>query len=102
MDQILSLLKVLLGITDLSQDTILNFYITKAKNAIKKYCLLTEDDYNNVDLTNQIAELALYYFQNKKNLGLNNKSEGIKSFSFESGIPQSIKDNLPSPAIILM
>lgn len=102
---ILNLLKELLNIdvTDVSKDTILNFYIKKAKNAIMKYCVLTEEEFTSSKLDNQNIELAMYYYQNRKNLGVKSGSEGNKSKSFEyEGIPISIKETLPLPKVKLM
>lgn len=92
---ILTLIKTLLNITDTSQDTVLNFYIVKAQNSIKHYC--------NIDvitgLDNQIAELAIYYYQNKDMLGIKQATQGSRSQTLTDGIPQSIKDSLPMPRI---
>ena len=103
MEEMLDLLKLLLQIDDFSKDDVCNFYLVKAKNAIKKYCVLTEEEYLLASLLNQTVELALHYYLNKKNLGLKNASEGSKSKTFEEGaIPASIKVTLPSPAIFSM
>lgn len=94
---ILTLIKSLLGITitDTTQDIALNFYINKAQNSIKRYC--------NIDaitgLDNQIAELAMYYYQNKDMLGIKQATQGSRSQTITDGIPQSIKDSLPMPRI---
>lgn len=98
----LELLKKLLDIEDFdtSYDSVLNFYIDKAKSSIKKYCLLNEEEYTNANLTNPTVELALYYYPNRKLTGVKNYSEGNKSKSFEcQNIPTSIKASLPSPPI---
>jgi len=97
------LLKLLLQINDSGKDDICNFYLIKAKNTIKKYCVLTEEEYSaNTDLSNQTVELAMFYYLNKKNLGVKNASEGSKSKTFEEGIPASIKITLPLPPIFSM
>jgi len=97
-------LKLLLGISDSSKDEVLNFYIVKAKNSIRKYCLLTKEEYlANADLLNPTVELALFYYQNSKNIGLKSYGEGTKGKTFETGdIPSSIKATLPSPPIFSM
>lgn len=85
---------------DTSLDSILNFYINKAKDKIKKYSLLTEEEYINGNLTDSTVELAAFYYTNKKYVGIKNYSEGNKSKSFEcSDIPTSIKASLPPPPI---
>ncbi|WCK55136.1 phage head-tail connector protein [Aneurinibacillus sp. Ricciae_BoGa-3] len=104
MNDPLSLVKILLQIdsSDTSNDVLLNFYLTKAKNAILKYCVMTEEDYFAVDLTNQTAELALYFYQNKKSLGLKDMTEGTRSKTYiEEAIPPSIWVTLPLPNIVL-
>ena len=101
---LLSLLKIILemDIDDTSKDDLLNFYITKAQNVIMKYCVLTEDEYLAVNLTNQTAELAMFYYKNKKNSGLKSKAEGTRNFTYsESAIPTDIKETLPLPMITL-
>ena len=103
MEDNLDLLKVLLQIDDSSKDDVCNFYLVKAKNAIKKYCVLTEEEYLLANLSNQTVELAMFFYLNKKNVGLKSNSEGPKSKSFEGDtIPTSIKATLPSPAIFSM
>ncbi|KUO75710.1 MAG: hypothetical protein APF81_17695 [Desulfosporosinus sp. BRH_c37] len=103
MEDQLYLLQTLLGNWDSSKVDLLNFYLIKSKNVIKKYCVLTEDEYLVKDFTQQTVELALSYYLNMKNVGLKNSSEGSKSKSFETGdIPASIKATLPSPPIFSM
>ena len=100
----LSLLKILLEInaSDVSMDDLLNFYIVKSKNAIIKFCVMSETEYLNANLTNQTAELALYFYQSKKSLGLKDMAEGTRSKTYiEEAIPASIAATLPLPNIIL-
>jgi len=101
---ILTLLKVILEMNaqDNSVDGILNFYIIKAKNSIMSYCVMTEEDYWAIDLTNQTAELALFYYKSKKNIGIKSKVEGIKSYTYTNdAIPISILATIPLPRITL-
>lgn len=101
----LDLIKELLGIDikDNSKDTILNFYMVKAKNAIINYLNINEEEYNEMNLDNQTIELSMYYYQNKKMTGIKQYSEGTKHRSYEeNGIPESIKTTLPLPKIKLM
>lgn len=97
---ILILIKSLLGISDgdTSKDTVLNFYISKAQTAIKRYCNI--DDLTGLD--NQVVELAIYYYQNKNNVGIKQMTEGSRSQTIVDGIPQNIKDILPLPYIKLL
>jgi len=100
MEDNLILMKLLLQIDNYDRDDICNFYLTKSKNAVKKYCLLTEEEYLLANLSNQTVELAMFYYLNMKNVGLKSASEGPKSKSFEGeAIPTLIKKTLPSPAI---
>jgi hypothetical protein len=104
MNDTITLLKVLLQIdpSDTSSDALLNFYITKAVNTIIKYCVISEADYLAANLINQTAELALYFYQNKKSLGLKDMTEGSRSKTYiEEAIPPSIAGTLPLPNIIL-
>jgi len=97
MDTILNLMKILLGnISEL--DEVLNFYISKAQNAIKRYCNI--DDLTGLD--NQITELAIYYYQNREMLGIKQATQGSRSQTVVDGIPQSIKDTLPMPCIKML
>ena len=101
---ILVLLKVILGMdaTDVSKDPLLNFYMIKAKNAILSYCLIVEADYWLANLTNQTAELALFYYNSKKNIGTKSKSSGVRSYTYtDDAIPKSIGLTLPLPQITL-
>ena len=99
-----ALLKTILGIDNLdtSKDILLDFYITKAKNGIMEYCVLTDPEYQAANLTNQTAELALFFYQSKKSLGLKDMTEGTRSKTYiEEAIPSSILVTLPLPNIIL-
>lgn len=94
----LTLCKLILGYTDTTHDLLLNFYISKAQNTIKRYCNI--DDL--IGLDNQVVELAIYYYQNKNNVGIKQMTEGSRSQTLTDGIPQSIKDILPLPCIRLL
>lgn len=92
---ILSLMKTLLNITDTSQDTVLNFYISKAQNSIKHYCNITDL----TGLDNQVTDLAMYFYKNKNMQGITQATQGSRSQTNIDGIPQSIKVTLPIPKI---
>ncbi|MDK2800570.1 MAG: hypothetical protein PWQ70_2189 [Clostridiales bacterium] len=97
----LDLMKQLLGIdlADTNKDTILNFYINKAKNAIKNYLNINMTTDDETTYQNQIVELALFYYKNKNELGKIQSTQGSRSQTLVDGIPQSIKDTLPLPFI---
>ena len=92
----LELMKLLLGITDNSKDTILNFYIEKSILAIKNYsCLETiPEEYNNA-----IVDLAIYFYKHKDKIGITSMTQGSRSQSLVDSIPNSIKACLPKPKI---
>lgn len=101
----LELMKELLGIekSDTSRDTILNFYLTKSETIIKKYSILTDEEYTGLNLDNQNVELAIYYYNNKNQVGVKSYSEGKRSVSYTtSDIPVDIKESLPKPRIVFM
>lgn len=75
--------------------TISTFYLNKARNAIKYYL-------NDVDIAsyeNQIIDLAVFYYQNRKSVGLVSQSQGSKSQSKIDGIPNEILETLPKTKI---
>lgn len=92
----LELMKLLLGITDNSKDTILNFYIEKSILAIKNYsCLdVIPEQYNNA-----VVDLAIYFYKNKDKVGITSMAQGSRNQSIIDGIPESIKACLPKPKI---
>lgn len=95
-------------------DVVINFYITNATNAINNY--LKDSSLDIYDSCyNEVIELACYYI-NKANMSQGSVENGaIKSISsagrsvtftdFEElnkiGIPQTIKDRLPKPKVIV-
>jgi hypothetical protein len=107
----LELLKTLLGIdvSDLSKDTILNFYLAKAKQSIITYKNKSySDEVFEIDIlgqrgefSNQCVELAMYYYKNKDTAGLSSMAQGGRSISKEAYdlIPSYIKASLGLPFI---
>lgn len=83
---------------EIPSEAILDMYIEDAKDAIKNYSMLTEEEYINEHYERQTAKLAKYRYINKKYIGIKNIAEGNKSRSFEiSDIPTEIKSTLKSP-----
>ncbi|MTP73109.1 hypothetical protein GMB80_09220 [Turicibacter sanguinis] len=95
-------------------DEVINFYIANAKQAIKSYL-----NDNKIDVAalyrNEVVELSCYYI-NKATMSQGSVENGaIKSISsagrsvtfmdFDElnkiGIPQTIKDRLPKPKVIV-
>jgi hypothetical protein len=99
----LELMKQLLGINlaDTSKDTILNFYITKAKQSIITYKnkAYTDESFE-AEFSNQCVELAIYYYRNKDNIGYSSMAQGGRNVSKETNpIPNEIKLSLGLPYI---
>lgn len=99
----LALLKDLLGvnISDETKDTILNFYLTKAKQSIISY---KNKAYTNelfeAEFANQCVDLAMYYYKNKSNIGYNSITQGGRSVSKQTDlIPNEIKLSLGLPFV---
>ncbi|MFL0194823.1 phage head-tail connector protein [Clostridium sp. WILCCON 0269] len=94
----LELMKLLLGIdsTDTSKDNILNHYLNVALKSILGYCNVTElsSDYNDT-----IVDYSIYLYKNRDSLGYKQKTEGERSITFESGIPENIRKALPLPKV---
>ena len=96
----LEMVKMLLdiGTTDTSKDNILNHFINIAVKMANEYCNQTlSADYND-----EIAELAVYIYRNKDNIGY--KSIAIsddKTITFQGDIPNSIKLSLPTPKLTI-
>jgi hypothetical protein len=93
----LELVKLLIGIdiTDNSKDNIIDHYINQANNMALFYCNVSAlSGYDD-----SIADLAVYLYKNKDSVGYKQRSEGEKSGTFETGIPESIKASLPTPKI---
>ncbi len=97
----IDLIKELLGISleDITKDTTLNFYLSKSKNAIRTYLNIDLTVDNETLYQNQIVELAMFYYNNRKEIGKVQQSQGSRSQSLVDGIPQSIKETLPLPKI---
>jgi hypothetical protein len=93
----LTLVKAILNISDTSKDTILNHYITMAVNIANRYCnqILT------TDYDDAIAELAVYIYQHKDNIGYSQFTEGDKEITYQGGIPDVIKESLPTPKLTI-
>jgi hypothetical protein len=95
----LNLLKELLSIKDNLKDTILNFYLDKSKNSIKNYLNISLYEEEILAYQNQIIELAMFFYNNRNDIGKIQSSQGSKSQTLKDGIPNSIKCTLPMPFI---
>lgn len=95
----IEIVKMLLNIdvADTSKDAILNHFVNQALKLTLSYCNVTilSNDYDGT-----IAELAVFLYKNKDNVGYKQKTEGERSITFETGgIPEYIKVALPIPKI---
>jgi hypothetical protein len=97
----IEIVKMLLGmaIEDTSKDALLNHYINLALRLVLSYCNINAiaSDYDGT-----IAELAVFLYKNKDNLGYSQKTEGERSITLiGSDIPEYIKEALPKPKIVI-
>lgn len=97
----LELLKVLIGISDNTQDSVLGFFLELARNNIMLY--LNRNDLNEVS-EEVILLLASYYYENRTRLGskINSESQGdvsIKYNTYVTSIPEEFKGMLPLPRV---
>ena len=81
-------LKVLLGIADDTQDTLLNLLLSKATTKFQNYC-------HRLDIPDSaqssITDYAVILYNRRGSEGLNSESYSGVNNNFETGIPQSIK-----------
>lgn len=90
----LDLLKLYLGISDDSQDSLLNLLISMSQDAIKSYCLL--DAVPSPDLDNAVIKLAAVYYQKRSANGVSYQMQGARAQNMIDGIPKDIQDILSS------
>lgn len=74
-----------------------DFYLTKARNAIKYYLNYSDEEVE--ILTNQIVDLGIFFYRNKSQVGISQSSQGSRSQSKTEGIPNEIKQTLPQSKI---
>jgi hypothetical protein len=84
-------LKLYLGISDTSQDNLLNLLISMAQNVIKSYCNYLPDEVLPTGLDNAILQLAATYYKKRKNDGISSQTQGSRSVSFIQDLPEEIK-----------
>lgn len=81
-------LKVLLGITDTTQDALLNLLLSKATTKFQNYCHRTDIPDN---AQSSIVDYAIILYNRRGSEGLNSESYSGVNNNFETGIPQTIK-----------
>lgn len=96
----LQLLKDLVGLNvfDSDKDVVLTHYLNKAEQSILNYLHYTVEEMG-VLFDTQLVDLAKYYFFNRMDTGVSQKSQGSRSISYEKGIPLEIRDALPMPRV---
>jgi len=98
----LELLKAILGIDNDDLDDVLDFYLEKSMNSIKNYLNIDMDEDDQDTYSNQIVDLAYFFYTNKNLLGIKQSTQGARSKSIELGIPQHIKESLPKPNVVVI
>ncbi len=95
----LDIMKSILGmeLTDVSKDSVLNHYLSKAQLAILNYCSI---DTIPESLNSITVDLAIFFYQNPR--GITQSTQGSRSKSIVDGIPESIKACLPCPKLKVM
>lgn len=100
-------IKLLLGITDNSQDELLRLYIRRATYNVKTY--LNTDKYTDVEIGNNFPEAIItlvvngYQQGNSTDKGIKTKSQGARSVTYMDGHWLAVNDEvralLPTPYV---
>lgn len=92
----LELVKLLLGISDTTKDTLLAHFIEQARLTACALCNMDElpETYDGT-----VAELAAYLYRHRENVGIRTQKQGERSSTYEDGLPQSILAALPLPKV---
>jgi len=109
---ILDDIKAILGKeSDNSVDNLLNIYIRQGVTRVTAYmnfpdAPITDPVTLPVDVATAypdvLIEYAVVMCRKKGNEGIKSSSQGSRSVTYESGLPDSVKDLLPSPFIRMM
>ena len=92
----LELVKLLLGISDTTKDTLLAHFIEQARLTA---CALCNVDALPETYDGTVAELAAYLYRHRENVGIHTLKQGERSSTYEDGLPQSILAALPLPKV---
>lgn len=97
----LALLKLLLGISDDSKDTILNHYLEQAANTACIYCNVSTLP---EQFDGAVVDLAAFLYSNRDYGNIKTKTQGERTVSYFEGveIPEHIKAALPLPKVRVM
>ena len=79
--------KILLGINDTSQDTLINLYLSRATNFVKNYCNIEEIPSS---LDEIIEDIAVYLYRNRGVENIKSESKGSLSETYRDSLPDDI------------
>ncbi|MBW7649791.1 head-tail connector protein [Anoxybacillus sp. ST4] len=79
--------KTLLGISDTSQDTLINLYLTRATSFVKNYCNIEEIP---IELDEVIEDIAVYRYRMKGVENVKAESKGSLSETYRDSLPDDI------------
>lgn len=79
--------KILLGINDTSQDTLLNLYLSRATNFVKNYCNVDEIT---PSLDEIVEDIAVYLYRNRGVENIKSESKGSLSETYRDSLPDDI------------
>lgn len=86
-------MKIPLGINDTSQDSVLNFYLSRATNFVKEYCNIKE-------ITSPIGEIvediAIFLYKNKGVENIQSETKGSLTESYRENLPPYLVNRLNS------
>jgi hypothetical protein len=85
--------KILLGISDNSQDALLNLYLSRATNFVKNYCNIDEIPSS---LDDVIEDIAVIRYRLHGVEGVKSESKGSLSESYIDSLPADIISQLNS------
>jgi hypothetical protein len=83
--------KTLLGISDNTQDNLLNLYLTRATSFVKNYCNIEEIP---IELDEVIEDIAVYRYRMNGVENIKSESKGELSETYRDSLPQDILSQL--------
>lgn len=95
-------IKTILDIKDTTKDSILTLYIRKATTLIKNYLLC--DDTLDISTTypDAVIEYVIICMNRRGNEGIKQSSQGSRSQTYTSDLPDSVIALLPVPYAVLI
>lgn len=83
--------KILLGITDNSQDDLLNLYISRAEQFVKTYCNIEEIP---AELDSVIEDIAVFRYRMNGVENIKSETKGSLSETYRDSLPDDILSQL--------